>query len=770
MALAFARKPDTNSSTSDELMINITDPHEEENTGLYLGLFVVELIICFVGAFGNTLTCLAVLGNKKLHVATNFYVLSLAIADLLVTGFLVPVRAAEHLATYQGTTKPRQNVMEAAIFVGRATILASFANLAALSIDRFLALKFPIQYRTRIRYSTRITLSVIVTIWVVSIFLTSIPEYSGVSAQHGLIIFVNFVIIMTVIICVANWQVFRLVKQLSVRLRWYKLNKGSAVDALCHSLHKTNTDTDLEDASETYADQENKGAGSNLSGFKKSLMWFKKKGRILNNKRDKEANLEEIGYHLTKTSGSSKDKSESLEDTQLWNGKTLAIESQFNPNSAASDLSLSQSRICGESKMLTSRKQYIRHVTKHQTIHGSIIDLSSYSLQGWSGLSTTDGDHTIARNAVQNAYHGNARNSLPCRLPEAIYSMSCSSRLPVGYCNTTQQDEKNSCRAKTQASQNNLQLELSADKGHTDLRDLEDHPNLACDKDGEDITTGSELQRFDERCYLNTGHEDELMRKGAVRRKMGVCVIRTEVGNYQILPATKNESSMISGSPLISVTNCESSAQEYADVRTDEKASEATLDGNTTVQTTDHSALSVEGAASRKGTKCSASSMSSFHSTRLSQSNSIVMDPPLNHRLARKIKYARTNLNRKYTSSFTRHRFRRKKSPGLPTAEQLSDRLVAKTLALVIGLFVLLVWPRICLIMFHIWHKQTPASIKAKLCLKVLVYTNSILNPGLYAWRLQEFRAEFKKIFARCFRLFKCGKRNRKHLLYGDYV
>lgn len=54
-------------------------------------LFVIVFII--LGGLGNILVCLAVALDKKLQNVTNYFLLSLAVADLLVSLFVMPLGA-----------------------------------------------------------------------------------------------------------------------------------------------------------------------------------------------------------------------------------------------------------------------------------------------------------------------------------------------------------------------------------------------------------------------------------------------------------------------------------------------------------------------------------------------------------------------------------------------------------------------------------------------------------------------------------------------------
>ena len=124
---------------------------------------------------------------------------SLAVADLLVTAILVPMRAAQHLAFYNGDAiqEPAVHVLG---FIGRITILASISSLAALSNDRRVALKHPLKYRSVMRYAKGRTLKILLTIWVFSLFFTSVPLIPGVEDEVFLIGFTSFVVVVTTVV------------------------------------------------------------------------------------------------------------------------------------------------------------------------------------------------------------------------------------------------------------------------------------------------------------------------------------------------------------------------------------------------------------------------------------------------------------------------------------------------------------------------------------------------------------------------------------------
>ena len=91
-----------------------------------------------------------------------------------------------------------------------------------------------------------------------------------------------------------------------------------------------------------------------------------------------------------------------------------------------------------------------------------------------------------------------------------------------------------------------------------------------------------------------------------------------------------------------------------------------------------------------------------------------------------------------------------------PTSEPRSapfsreERKAAKTVGLVIAAFILLVYPRIIMILYHFGNEETSSSKIARFWMRVLLYANSAVNPAFYAYRHKGFRKEFKKMGLQC--------------------
>lgn len=78
-----------NYSINSSIYANQQDEHRAQYEWTYL--FVILFILA--GGLGNILVCLAVALDKKLQNVTNYFLLSLAVADLLVSLFVMPLGA-----------------------------------------------------------------------------------------------------------------------------------------------------------------------------------------------------------------------------------------------------------------------------------------------------------------------------------------------------------------------------------------------------------------------------------------------------------------------------------------------------------------------------------------------------------------------------------------------------------------------------------------------------------------------------------------------------
>lgn len=57
---------------------------ETETVSIMITLTVIYSLIFVTGVIGNVITCFVIYTNKTMHSATNYYLFSLAVSDLLL--------------------------------------------------------------------------------------------------------------------------------------------------------------------------------------------------------------------------------------------------------------------------------------------------------------------------------------------------------------------------------------------------------------------------------------------------------------------------------------------------------------------------------------------------------------------------------------------------------------------------------------------------------------------------------------------------------------
>ncbi|XP_030568159.1 5-hydroxytryptamine receptor isoform X1 [Drosophila novamexicana] len=134
-------------------------------------LIAVFCTFIIVTVIGNTLIILAVLTTRRLRTVTNCFVMSLAIADLLVGIFVMPPAVAVHLI---GSWQLGWVLCDIWISFDVLLCTASILSLCAISVDRYLAVTQPLTY-SRKRRSKRLALLMILIVWILALAITCPP-------------------------------------------------------------------------------------------------------------------------------------------------------------------------------------------------------------------------------------------------------------------------------------------------------------------------------------------------------------------------------------------------------------------------------------------------------------------------------------------------------------------------------------------------------------------------------------------------------------------
>ena len=156
--------------------------HSNDTTseGLHtvISMTILYIVIFLLGAIGNTVTCIVIVYNRYMHTATNYYLFSMAISDmlLLVTGLPIelygfwtpdqPYAFGEAFCVIQG-------------LCAEMSTNASILTIVFFTVERYMAICHPLLQQTM--SSLPRTIRNIVFIWLVAIICACFP-----AAQFGI--------------------------------------------------------------------------------------------------------------------------------------------------------------------------------------------------------------------------------------------------------------------------------------------------------------------------------------------------------------------------------------------------------------------------------------------------------------------------------------------------------------------------------------------------------------------------------------------------------
>ncbi|XP_031713168.1 adenosine receptor A2b isoform X1 [Anarrhichthys ocellatus] len=141
--------------------------HFAEMNAFYI---VIEVVIAVLSISGNVLVCWAVAINTTLKNATNYFLVSLAVADILVGCLAIPFAITISI----GIDLDFYGCLFLACFVLVLT-QSSIFSLLAIAIDRYLAVKIPLRYKELMTGKT--AREIIAILWILSFVIGLIPFF-----------------------------------------------------------------------------------------------------------------------------------------------------------------------------------------------------------------------------------------------------------------------------------------------------------------------------------------------------------------------------------------------------------------------------------------------------------------------------------------------------------------------------------------------------------------------------------------------------------------
>ncbi|KAJ7310382.1 hypothetical protein JRQ81_007295 [Phrynocephalus forsythii] len=151
--------------TSDPLNISAGEEVSRRSLGEKNWPALLILIIILLTIGGNILVIMAVSLEKKLQNATNYFLMSLAVADMLVGILVMPVSLITILYDYAWPLPKQLCPIWISLDVLFST--ASIMHLCAISLDRYVAIRNPIEH-SRFNSRTKAIMK-IAAVWTISI-------------------------------------------------------------------------------------------------------------------------------------------------------------------------------------------------------------------------------------------------------------------------------------------------------------------------------------------------------------------------------------------------------------------------------------------------------------------------------------------------------------------------------------------------------------------------------------------------------------------------
>ncbi len=135
-----------------------------------IGTAVILTLIIVLTIVGNILVILSVFTYKPLRIVQNFFIVSLAVADLTVAILVLPLNVAYSI---RGRWDFGIHVCKMWLTCDILCCTASILNLCAIAMDRFWAITDPINYAQK-RTVGRV-LKLIIGVWILSLLISSPP-------------------------------------------------------------------------------------------------------------------------------------------------------------------------------------------------------------------------------------------------------------------------------------------------------------------------------------------------------------------------------------------------------------------------------------------------------------------------------------------------------------------------------------------------------------------------------------------------------------------
>ena len=205
---------------------------ENENTPHLLIVLnsTVNIILMIVSIIANSLVIAAVWKTPSLRYPSNLFLCGLALSDVIVGLIVEPFYLTVELLKLHGYPKGDDCTLETVFSVISFLVGGvSFGNVTLVSMDRYMAIHYPLRYDTIVTIPRVYIL--IISCWVLSAFCSSTLLWNGVVFLYLVTVFCAIFLTMSTFIHI---KIYRIVRR-----------HRSVIQAQEQAVHSTNADLNM---------------------------------------------------------------------------------------------------------------------------------------------------------------------------------------------------------------------------------------------------------------------------------------------------------------------------------------------------------------------------------------------------------------------------------------------------------------------------------------------------------------------------------------------
>ncbi|CAL7934091.1 unnamed protein product [Xylocopa violacea] len=177
-AIATANGSREDSLVGNETFENYTNASRRDPLYIVLPITVIYAVIFLTGLVGNVSTCVVIARNKSMHTATNYYLFSLAVSDLLLLISGLPPEMYYIWSHFPYVFGEAFCIIQS--FAAETSSNATVLTITAFTVERYVAICHPFISHTMSKLSRAVKF--IVVIWLLALCL-AVPQ----AIQFGIV-------------------------------------------------------------------------------------------------------------------------------------------------------------------------------------------------------------------------------------------------------------------------------------------------------------------------------------------------------------------------------------------------------------------------------------------------------------------------------------------------------------------------------------------------------------------------------------------------------